>query len=184
LWLFEDHVLGFLVFTESKKNGLTQALIAREFAKLDLAYQLRFHPVAELHLGRSNPLAPFTSTRKRQIYKKDTKAVLFARACNRASQERPYPTWMTCSNCIIGTDSLKLPADGLKLEVGALPAEKACFCWSRIERGAGFCRGAPLSLIYINWGVGEKKSEIFEILLGYTAASVSQGQKIPPRVKA
>jgi hypothetical protein len=43
LRFFEHHILGFLVFTESKKNGLAQALIARQFAKLDLTYQLRFN---------------------------------------------------------------------------------------------------------------------------------------------
>ena len=70
LHLFENHVLDFLIFTESKKNGLAQTLVARQFTEPDLTYQTRFHPVAEPHLRSGNPLGPFASTRKRQIYKR------------------------------------------------------------------------------------------------------------------
>jgi hypothetical protein len=34
--LFENHVLDFLIFTESKKNGLAQTLVARQFTEPDL----------------------------------------------------------------------------------------------------------------------------------------------------
>ena len=35
---FENHVLGFLIFTESKKNGLAQTLVARQFTEPDLRF--------------------------------------------------------------------------------------------------------------------------------------------------
>ena len=71
---FEHDFLCLFVFTEPKKDGLAQTLVASQFAKFDLTYQTRFHPMAKPHFRSGNALAPFASTRKGQIYKRTRRA--------------------------------------------------------------------------------------------------------------
>jgi hypothetical protein len=68
--LFAHYILGLFVGPQSEEDRLTELIVARPLRELDLGDQYRFDPMATLHNGGRDALAPSASLFLRQIYKR------------------------------------------------------------------------------------------------------------------
>jgi hypothetical protein len=57
-----NDILGLLVSPQAEEHGLTKLVVASPLRKLDLGDQYRFDPVAALHDGWGDALAPSPSS--------------------------------------------------------------------------------------------------------------------------
>ena len=51
IWLLPNHFVRILIFSDSEKNWLTEAIIPGPLREFDLADHSRLHPMATFHFG-------------------------------------------------------------------------------------------------------------------------------------